>query len=179
MFEVGFVEILLISALALIVLGPEKLPHLARQVGRWVGRARAMARQFREQLEQETTLDEDLMSSKPAQRRPPRPSDSASATGISTTGIAANSQGAGAALTAPGADASEPHVADTLAAVTPAPPDEDDGSAWYPPDHHAHPEYRTADAVANTEPEQQSLFEGAVTTATAETPDPNQFGVNR
>jgi sec-independent protein translocase protein TatB len=53
MFEVGFSELLLIFALALVVLGPEKLPKLAQQVGRWVGRARAMARQFREQLEEE------------------------------------------------------------------------------------------------------------------------------
>jgi sec-independent protein translocase protein TatB len=54
MFEVGFVEMLMIFALALIVLGPEKLPKLAQQVGRWVGRARNMARQFREQLETES-----------------------------------------------------------------------------------------------------------------------------
>jgi len=53
MFEVGFSELLVIFALALIVLGPEKLPKLAQQVGRWVGRARAMARQFRDQLEEE------------------------------------------------------------------------------------------------------------------------------
>jgi Tat protein translocase TatB subunit len=57
MFEVGFSELLLIFALALIVLGPQKLPALARNVGRWVGRARAMARQFREQLEQEAVVD--------------------------------------------------------------------------------------------------------------------------
>ena len=53
MFEVGFTELLLIFAIALIVLGPEKLPKLAQQVGRWVGRARAMARQFRDQLDEE------------------------------------------------------------------------------------------------------------------------------
>ena len=40
MFEVGFTELLLIFALALIVLGPEKLPRVASQVGRWIGRAR-------------------------------------------------------------------------------------------------------------------------------------------
>jgi Tat protein translocase TatB subunit len=56
-FEVGFTELLLIFALALIVLGPERLPRVASQVGRWIGRARAMARQFREQLEEEATLD--------------------------------------------------------------------------------------------------------------------------
>jgi len=53
MFEIGFSEILVIMAIALVVLGPEKLPRLAAQVGRWVGRAKAMARQFREQLEEE------------------------------------------------------------------------------------------------------------------------------
>jgi sec-independent protein translocase protein TatB len=57
MFEVGFSEMLLIAVLALVVLGPEKLPRVAAQVGRWVGRARAMARQFREQLEEEASLE--------------------------------------------------------------------------------------------------------------------------
>jgi sec-independent protein translocase protein TatB len=56
MFEVGFTELLVIFVLALVVLGPEKLPRLAAQVGRWVGRARAMAKQFREQLEDEVNL---------------------------------------------------------------------------------------------------------------------------
>ena len=46
MFEVGFTEIILIVGLALLVLGPEKLPGLAEKVGRWTGRARAMARQI-------------------------------------------------------------------------------------------------------------------------------------
>jgi sec-independent protein translocase protein TatB len=54
MFEVGFSELLLIMGLALLVLGPEKLPKVVGQIGRWMGRARAMARQFREQLEDET-----------------------------------------------------------------------------------------------------------------------------
>jgi sec-independent protein translocase protein TatB len=57
MFEVGFTEIILILGLALLVLGPERLPELAAKVGRWTGRARAMARQFQTQLEQEVTLD--------------------------------------------------------------------------------------------------------------------------
>jgi Tat protein translocase TatB subunit len=53
MFEVGFSELLLIMVLALLVLGPQKLPKVVAEVGRWMGRARAMARQFREQLEVE------------------------------------------------------------------------------------------------------------------------------
>jgi sec-independent protein translocase protein TatB len=39
------------------VLGPEKLPRVVAELGRWVGRARAMARQFREQLEEEVELE--------------------------------------------------------------------------------------------------------------------------
>lgn len=70
MFEVGFTEIILILGIALLVLGPEKLPRLANQVGRWVGRARAMARQLRQQLDEEVTVlpksDFD-----PARPRPP------------------------------------------------------------------------------------------------------------
>jgi sec-independent protein translocase protein TatB len=77
MFEIGFSEILVISAIALLVLGPEKLPKIAAQVGRWTGRARAMARQLRTQLEQEANLQEVLRAaqqpSKP--RAAPTPSE--------------------------------------------------------------------------------------------------------
>jgi sec-independent protein translocase protein TatB len=70
MFEVGFTEIILILGIALLVLGPEKLPKLANQIGRWAGRARAMARQLRQQLDEEVTVisREDLS---PGAKRPP------------------------------------------------------------------------------------------------------------
>ncbi len=79
MFEVGFTEIVLILGLALLVLGPEKLPGLAEKVGRWTGRARAMARQLRTQLEQEVTLDE-MTKSRPMQSSPPPAATSEPAT---------------------------------------------------------------------------------------------------
>ena len=67
MLDVGFSEILLTSAIALIVLGPERLPKVARQVGHWMGRARAMARQLSEQLEREVSAEELLKTqSKPS-----------------------------------------------------------------------------------------------------------------
>ncbi len=70
MFEVGFTEIVLILGIALLVLGPEKLPKLANQVGRWAGRARAMARQLRQQLDEEVTIvSKDDFTMTP--RRPP------------------------------------------------------------------------------------------------------------
>lgn len=66
MFEVGFTEILLICGIALLVLGPERLPKLASDLGRWAGRARAMARQLRTQLEQEVQYDPLKEPARPA-----------------------------------------------------------------------------------------------------------------
>jgi sec-independent protein translocase protein TatB len=62
------------------VLGPEKLPRVVSELGRWVGRARAMARQFREQLEEEVQLEE-ARKAKPMSpaREPPPPATAASA----------------------------------------------------------------------------------------------------
>jgi sec-independent protein translocase protein TatB len=60
MLDFGFSEILLTSAIALVVLGPERLPKVARQVGNWMGRARLMARQLSEQLEREVNAEELL-----------------------------------------------------------------------------------------------------------------------
>lgn len=84
MFEVGFTEILLILGIALLVLGPEKLPGLAEKVGRWTGRARAMARQLRTQLEHEVTMEE-MTRSRPAQPAPP-PDPSAPEAAPATSG---------------------------------------------------------------------------------------------
>jgi Tat protein translocase TatB subunit len=64
MLDFGFSEIVLTSAIALIVLGPEKLPKVARQVGNWMGRARSMARQLTEQLEREVNAEELLKQTK-------------------------------------------------------------------------------------------------------------------
>jgi len=58
MFEVGFQELALIFGVALVVLGPTRLPGLVSKIGRWVGKARSMAREFRSQLESEINLEE-------------------------------------------------------------------------------------------------------------------------
>jgi|SRR6478735_1840062 len=58
MFGLGTPEVLVVTVVALIVLGPKRLPGLVRQVGKWVGKARVMANQFREQLESEINLEE-------------------------------------------------------------------------------------------------------------------------
>lgn len=91
MFEVGFTEIVLILGLALLVLGPEKLPGLAEKVGRWTGRARAMARQLRTQLEQEVNLDE-MTKSRPMQAPPPPPTETSTPSYSSDTASTATTQ---------------------------------------------------------------------------------------
>ena len=79
MFDIGFSEILLIFGLTLVVLGPDKLPQVARTIGRWAGRARAMARQFRDQLESETDNLKVDLSPPPAAAAPPPPAAAAPA----------------------------------------------------------------------------------------------------
>lgn len=101
MFEVGFTELLLIFGLALIVLGPEKLPRVAAQVGRWMGRARAMARQFREQLEEEAATLEDKPKKRPAAAEPRQkyyqPDDDTQRADVSHADAGAETDPAGAA----------------------------------------------------------------------------------
>jgi sec-independent protein translocase protein TatB len=58
MFDVGFQELALIFGVSLMVLGPKRLSGLVTKVGRWVGKARTMARDFRQQLEHEVNLEE-------------------------------------------------------------------------------------------------------------------------
>jgi len=51
MFDLGWTELLLIGIVALIVVGPKDLPVLFRNVGRFVGKAKAMAREFSRAME--------------------------------------------------------------------------------------------------------------------------------
>ena len=58
MFEVGFAELFLLGVIALLVVGPDKLPGLARTVGVWVGRAQRLVGQVRADIEREVRADE-------------------------------------------------------------------------------------------------------------------------
>jgi len=52
MFDLAWSHILLIGVVALLVIGPKDLPRVLRTVGVWVGRARAIAREFQGSLDQ-------------------------------------------------------------------------------------------------------------------------------
>jgi sec-independent protein translocase protein TatB len=58
MFDVGFFELVLIMVVALLVVGPERLPVLARKAGRWVGQARAYFNSVRSDIERELKTEE-------------------------------------------------------------------------------------------------------------------------
>ena len=58
MFDIGFSEILLFGAIALIVLGPEKLPHAARTAGRWYAKFRRTIATLQSEIEAELDLAE-------------------------------------------------------------------------------------------------------------------------
>ena len=66
MFEIGFSELLLVGVVALLVLGPERLPVAARTLGRGLGQARRAMHALRTQVEREIELPH--LDSAPLQR---------------------------------------------------------------------------------------------------------------
>ena len=51
MFDIGFSELMVIGVVSLIVVGPKDLPGMFRTVGRYVGKAKGMAREFQRSME--------------------------------------------------------------------------------------------------------------------------------
>lgn len=58
MFDVGFSELILLGIVALVVLGPEKLPHAARMAGAWLGRIRRTMIDIQAEIEKEVSAAE-------------------------------------------------------------------------------------------------------------------------
>jgi len=58
MFDIGFWELILIAVIALLIVGPDRLPGFARQAGRLVGKIRRFINNARRELEREINLDE-------------------------------------------------------------------------------------------------------------------------
>ncbi len=58
MFDIGFWELAVIGVIALLVVGPDKMPTLVRTAGQWAGKAQRMARELRRELEQAAQTEE-------------------------------------------------------------------------------------------------------------------------
>ncbi|KZY63732.1 hypothetical protein A3742_04755 [Oleiphilus sp. HI0071] len=57
MFDIGFLELIIVAVLALLILGPERLPKAAQTVGRWVGKARRMASTFSQEIDRQLEIE--------------------------------------------------------------------------------------------------------------------------
>jgi sec-independent protein translocase protein TatB len=58
MFDIGFGEIALVGIVALLVVGPKKLPELARTAGKWIGKTRRMIDSVKADIDREFKTDE-------------------------------------------------------------------------------------------------------------------------
>ena len=52
MFDLSWTELLVVAVVAIIIVGPKDLPRALRSVGRWTGKAKRMARDFRRQFDE-------------------------------------------------------------------------------------------------------------------------------
>jgi sec-independent protein translocase protein TatB len=58
MFDVGFSELIMIGLVSLLVIGPERLPKVARIAGFWIGKSRAMMANVKAEIKQELHEEE-------------------------------------------------------------------------------------------------------------------------
>lgn len=65
MSGIGFSELIILFVIGLIVLGPERLPRVANQLGSWLGQARRMTRVMKRQLEDELNLEKEFSIDSP------------------------------------------------------------------------------------------------------------------
>lgn len=71
MFGVSGGELIILLLIGLVVLGPERLPRVANQIGGWLGQARRMTRVMKRQLEEELDLNETFKINPPPASREP------------------------------------------------------------------------------------------------------------
>ena len=58
MFDVGFWELVIIAVVALLVVGPERLPKLARTLGLWLGKGRRLLSSVKADIDRELRAEE-------------------------------------------------------------------------------------------------------------------------
>jgi sec-independent protein translocase protein TatB len=125
-FDVGFPELVLVFIIGLLVLGPERLPKVAAEIGKWVGRARRTATELRRQLEREIELN-DIQPPPPppashttAQQEAEASADAAATTDTSTSAPPAGASDASSSAEPQPSPAAEP-VTDEATERSPRP----------------------------------------------------------
>ncbi len=58
MFDIGFAELAVVAVVALLVVGPERMPGLIRSAGQWAGKIQRIARELRNEIEREAAAPE-------------------------------------------------------------------------------------------------------------------------
>jgi sec-independent protein translocase protein TatB len=58
MFDIGFSELIMIGLVSLLVIGPERLPKVARLAGFWIGKTRSMVASVKSEIKQELQAEE-------------------------------------------------------------------------------------------------------------------------
>ncbi|MCP4993552.1 MAG: twin-arginine translocase subunit TatB [Gammaproteobacteria bacterium] len=58
MFDIGFWELMIIGLVALVVVGPERMPRLAYTAGKWLGKGRSMISAVKSEIDKEIKSEE-------------------------------------------------------------------------------------------------------------------------
>ena len=58
MFDIGFSEIVVCAVVALVVIGPERMPEAVRTIGLWIGRVKRSLRETRSEIERQIGVDD-------------------------------------------------------------------------------------------------------------------------
>lgn len=58
MFDIGFTELMIIGVVALVVIGPERLPKVARTAGQWLGKLNRYVSQVKQDIDRDLRLEE-------------------------------------------------------------------------------------------------------------------------
>ena len=70
--QIGWFEILLIVAVAIVVIGPKDFPFVLKKVGSWIGTIKKYISSFQDQVSnlENETIDTDLKETKPVKTEP-------------------------------------------------------------------------------------------------------------
>ncbi len=69
MFDIGFAELIIVAVVALIVLGPERLPSALRTAGLWLGRLKRALGSVQKEISEELRVEEMRQAAKEQQER--------------------------------------------------------------------------------------------------------------